>query len=49
MFSDHAERRMEQRGVNELDVRGMLERSTALVPATTEGRFIVRASPQGRA
>ena len=39
---------MEQRGVNETDVRGMLERAAGFVPATTEGRFVVRASSHGR-
>ena len=42
VFTGHAELRMEQRGVSETDVRGMLTRSTALEASAAEGRFMVR-------
>ena len=37
-FTPHAELRMEQRGVTEVDVRAMLERATAFEPSVVEGR-----------
>jgi hypothetical protein len=40
-FTPHAELRMEQRGVTEVDVRAMLERATGLEPSVVEGRFMV--------
>jgi hypothetical protein len=40
-FTSHAELRMEQRGVTELDVRAMLEKATAFVPNIVEGRFMI--------
>jgi hypothetical protein len=40
-FSSHAELRMEQRGVTEVDVRAMLERATGYEPSVIEGRFMI--------
>lgn len=40
-FTSHAELRMEQRGVTELEVRAMLERATAFEPSVVEGRFMI--------
>jgi hypothetical protein len=40
-FSSHAELRMEQRGVTEVEVRAMLERATGFEPNVVEGRFMI--------
>lgn len=40
-FSSHAELRMEQRGVTELEVRAMLEGATEFEPSVVEGRFMI--------
>ena len=40
-FSSHAELRMEQRGVTEVEVRAMLEQATGVEPSVTEGRFMI--------
>lgn len=42
-FSSHAELRMEQRGVTEVEVRAMLERATGFEPSVVEGRFMIDA------
>ena len=42
-FTPHAELRMEQRGVTEVDVRAMLERATAFEPSVVEGRFMIES------
>ena len=48
-FTPHAELRMEQRGVTEVDVRAMLERATAFEPSIVDGRFmILRGTRIGR-
>ena len=47
-FTPHAELRMEQRGVTEVDVRAMLERATAFEPSVVEGRFMIRVARDGR-
>jgi len=39
-FTGHAELRMEQRGVTEVEVRAMLERATGF-EASVEGRFMI--------
>ena len=48
-FTGHAETRMEQRGVSEVELRAMLERATGCRPNVMEGRFMVdvrhQASP----
>ena len=40
-FTSHAELRMEQRGVTEVEVRAMLEKATAFGPNVVEGRFMI--------
>jgi hypothetical protein len=40
-FTGHAELRMEQRGVTEVELRGMLERATAFEASVVEGRFMI--------
>ena len=42
-FSSHAELRMEQRGVTEVEVRAMLEGATGFEPSLVEGRFMIHA------
>ena len=40
-FTSHAELRMEQRRVTEVEVRAMLEEATAFEPNVVEGRFMI--------
>ena len=40
-FTSHAELRMQQRGVTEVDVRAMLEKATGFEPNVVEGRFMI--------
>jgi hypothetical protein len=40
-FTSHAELRMEQRGVTEVEVRAMLERATTFEPNVVEGRIMI--------
>lgn len=47
-FTAHAELRMEQRGVREIDVRAMLERATRYEPSVVEGRFMIHALHERR-
>jgi len=47
-FTPHAELRMEQRGVTEVDVRAMLERATAFEPSVVEGRFMIHVARNNR-
>ena len=47
-FTAHAELRIEQRGVTEVDVRAMLERATRYEPSVVEGRFMIHATHQQR-
>ena len=47
-FTPHAELRMEQRGVTEVDVRAMLERATRYEPSVVEGRFMIHAVHKNR-
>jgi hypothetical protein len=42
-FSSHAELRMEQRGVTEVELRAMLDRATGFEPNVVEGRFMIHA------
>jgi hypothetical protein len=42
-FTGHAELRMEQRGVTEVDVRAMLEHATRYEASVVEGRFMIHA------
>ena len=43
-FTPHAELRMEQRGVTEVDVRAMLERATGFERSVVEGRFMIHVA-----
>ena len=47
-FTPHAELRMEQRGVTEVDVRAMLERATLFEPSVVEGRFMIHVKKNDR-
>ena len=47
-FTPHAELRMEQRGVTEVDVRAMLERATTFEPSVVEGRFMIHVARNER-
>ena len=47
-FTPHAELRMEQRGVTEVDVRAMLERATAFEPSVVQGRFMIHVKKNDR-
>jgi hypothetical protein len=40
-FTGHAELRMQQRGVTEVEVRAMLERATGFEASVVEGRFMI--------
>ena len=40
-FTAHAELRMEQRGVTEVEVRAMLDRAAGFEPNVVEGRFMI--------
>ena len=42
-FTGHAELRMEQRVVTEVDVRAMLERAMRYEPSVVDGRFLIHA------
>jgi hypothetical protein len=41
-FTGHAELRMEQRGVTEVEVRAMLERATGFETSVVAGRFMIQ-------
>ena len=45
-FTSHAELRMEQRGVTEVEVRAMLEHATGFEPNVVEGRFMIHVRHQ---
>ena len=47
-FTSHAELRMEQRGVTEVDVRAMLERATGFEPSVVKGRFMIHVTNNTR-
>jgi hypothetical protein len=40
-FTGHADLRVEQRGVTEVEVRAMLERATGFEASVGEGRFMI--------
>lgn len=48
VFSGHAELRMEQRGVSEVDVRSMLQSALGHSPSIVPGRFRIDAAHTGR-
>jgi hypothetical protein len=47
-FTAHAELRMEQRGITEVDVRAMLEQAKTFEPSVVEGRFMIHTVHQHR-
>jgi hypothetical protein len=47
-FTSHAELRMEQRGVTEVEIRAMLERATSFEPNVVEGRFMIHTRHEQR-
>jgi hypothetical protein len=42
-LTPHIEKRMEDRGFTEVDLRAMVERATAIRPDVVEGRWVVEA------
>ena len=47
-FTAHVERRMEERGFSEVELRAMLDDATELLPASRPGRWIAHTSHAGR-
>jgi hypothetical protein len=47
-FTGHAEMRMEQRGVTEVELRAMLERAAGFQPNVVEGRFMIDVRREAR-
>ncbi len=47
-LTSHAEMRMEQRGVTEIELRAMLERAAGFEPSVVEGRFMIHAAHHHR-
>jgi Domain of unknown function (DUF4258) len=47
-FTPHAELRMEQRGVTEVDVRAMLEQATGFEPSVVDGRLMIHVKKNDR-
>lgn len=47
-FTGHAEMRMDQRGVTEVELRAMLERATGVEPNVVEGRFMIQTRKRGQ-
>ena len=47
-LTGHAERRMEERGITEVDLRSMLQRATGYAPSVVERRFMITTSHGGR-
>ncbi len=48
VFTGHAELRMEQRAITEVDVRAMLHHATGYSPSVVPGRFMIETSHGGR-
>ena len=47
-FTPHAETRMEQRSVTEVELRAMLERASGFEPNVVEGRYMIRTRKGGQ-
>lgn len=47
-LTPHIERRMEERGFNEVDLRQMLDAARAIRHDIVEGRFVAETSHEGR-
>ena len=41
-YTEHAEQRMEERGISDVELRAMLDASTCVEPASRVGRWAVR-------
>jgi hypothetical protein len=48
-LTPHVEKRMEDRGFTEVDLRSMLERATGFRPDVVDGRFVVETRFRARA
>ena len=48
IFAGHAELRMAQRSVTEVDVRAMLERARGYSPSVVPGRYMIETIHHGR-
>jgi hypothetical protein len=48
-FTAHVEERMLMRGLNEVELRSMLEGAVELLPARRTGRWVVRTRHAGKA
>lgn len=49
VLTGHVERRMAQRGVSEVDLRGMLQRARGWRPSVVPQRFLVETTHEGAA
>lgn len=47
-FTGHVQRRMEERGVTEVEVRSMLQRASGYSPSVVENRFMIETTHRGR-
>ena len=47
-FTGHAERRMEQRAITEVELRAMLQQATGYAQSVVETRFVIETSHRGR-
>jgi len=48
VLTGHAELRMEQRRLTEVELRAMLRRASGYSPSVVEGRFMIRSTHRGR-
>ena len=48
-LTPHVEKRMEDRGFTEVDLRSMLEQATGFRPDVADGRFVIQTRFRGRA
>jgi hypothetical protein len=48
VFTGHAELRMEQRALSEVDLRSMLRRASGYSPSVVGGRFMIETTHRGR-
>lgn len=47
-FTGHVQRRMEERGVSEVEVHSMLQRASGYSPSVVENRFMIETTHRGR-
>ncbi len=48
VFTGHAELRMEQRGVSEIELRAMLQHASGYSPSVVTGRFMIETQHGGQ-